>query len=96
MSRFSLTSTRFFSSLLSFLVRNVSSSRVNILDFLLVLYRCYWQLSQVASRPQAIGSSLCKTIREEADSLFIQRGCKPLLLLSVVDFSICVAPSALR
>ena len=32
------------------------------------------------------------TILLEADLLFIQRGCKPLRLMSVVDFSICVAP----
>jgi hypothetical protein len=59
----------------------------------------YWQLSQVSSPIlQALGadSSRSTLMLLEADLLFIQRGWSPRLLMSVVDFSICVAATDLR
>src|SRR5262249_17420358 len=101
--RFSLTLTRLSMPSL-ILIWSSNSSDVNI--FFLPLY-IYWQLSQPSSRLQTIGLSLSfleaggsssrsTWILLEADLFFIQRGCSPRLLMSVVDFSICVAPRQRR
>ncbi len=59
----------------------------------------HWQLSQEPSIGHAFGgaSSVLSTwMLLEADLFFIQRGCRPRLLMSIDDFSICVAPRARR
>ena len=58
----------------------------------------YWQLSHASPKLHALGVSASLTISTllEADLFFIQRGWRPRLLMSTVDFSICVAPRVRR
>src|SRR5262249_23508354 len=73
----------------------------NLNPFLLSIFHCfisYWQLSQASPSLHALGVSSClsTTMLLDADLFFIQRGCRPRLLMSIDDFSICVALSARR